>query len=288
VTLLLLPSGSLAPLGPLWAALCGAWAATWQWQREPLLALVLTLFTVEVLWSTWRAQLIDINWARDLVIHPLPARGDPLPALPYTTPWSPLGRLLGRWGRVRRWLRETVSAEHRGALIALIVLPPIILLLSGAIGPRMLALSVAALSLSAIEWRLARQGHAHRALQAGLEIGLSWIAGHQVFGPLTWISFALACSYALAYQGALSLGHADRAWSLGLLYGGQALAALWLLLPGHPSPANAAYAALGAALLLVPQLLLLSRFEAHGREAWYVPRAAPFVMAAMALAAWVV
>jgi hypothetical protein len=152
----------------------------------------------------------------------------------------------------------------------------------------MLALSAAALSLAAIEWRVARRGDAHEALQAGLEIGLSWLAGHTVFGSLTWTSFALACSYAVAYQGALSLGRRDRAWSLALLYGGQAMAALWLLLPGHPSPVNAAYAALGMGVLLVPQLLLLSGFETNGHEAWYVRRAAPFVMAAMALAAWVV
>lgn len=288
VTLLLIPSGSAVPLGPLWAVLCGAWASdAWRWQRDPLLALVLTIFTAEVLWSTWRAQLIDIDWENDLVTHSLPARGDALPTLPYTTPWSPLGRFLGGWGRIRRWLRETLSIERRGALIALLALPPIILLLSGVIGLHMLALSGAALSLSVIEWRVARRGQAHRALQAGLEIGLSWLAGHTVFGSLTWTSFVLACSYALAYQGALSLGRSNRAWSLALLYGGQAAAALWLLLPGYASPAGAAYAALGMALLLVPQLLLLSGFEANGREAWYLRRAAPFMMAAMALAAWV-
>ncbi|MFX1355541.1 MAG: hypothetical protein ACFFGP_16425, partial [Promethearchaeota archaeon] len=197
VTLLLIPSGSAVALGPAWSVLCGTWAAgNWRWESDALLALLLTIFVAEVLWSTWRAQLVDMDWKSFLVAHPLPAPGDPVPGPPYTTPWSPLGRLFGRWAQVRRWLHETVSVERRGALLTLPILPLLILLLSATIGWQTLILSLAALSLSLIEWLVARRGGTHKALQAGLEIGLSWLAGHVVFGQLTWVSFALACCYA--------------------------------------------------------------------------------------------
>ena len=142
-----------------------------------MLSLVVALFIAEVLWASWRAHLTDVNWEAYVAAHPLPAQGDRLPALPYTGPLSPLGRVLKKWGQVRRWIRESLPAEQRGATIALPVLPPLILFLSALVGWRLLVLSLAALCLPLLEWRLSRRGAALSALQAGLEIGLSWLAG---------------------------------------------------------------------------------------------------------------
>jgi hypothetical protein len=226
-----------------------------------------------------------MDWTNYFAARPLPARGDPMPGLPYTTPWSPLGRFLGRIGQVRRWLRETLPIERRGALLTLPILPPLILLLSAAISWQMLVLSLAALSLSLTEWFVARRGQTHKALQAGLEIGLSWLAGHAALGPLTWVSLTLAICYALAYQGALSLGDSRRLWSLALFCGGQLAATIVLILQERPLAALAA-GALG--LLLTPQLLLLAGLEIDDRGIWYLRRAIPFFMIAMSVAAWAV
>ena len=282
VIFLLSPTGSPAVLGPAWSVLCGAWASgNWQWKADRLLALILVLFIAEALWSAWRASLVDMNWSDYVSAHPLPARGDPVPQPPYTTPWSPLGRLLGWAGRLRRWMSETLPVERRGALFTLPILPPLILVLAAAVGQQMFILSLAALALSAIEWRVSRHRKAHKSLQAGLEIGLSWLAGHIVFGPLTWVSFTLACCYALAYQGALSLDSRRRSWGLALMYGGQVSALALLIWLRYPLPA----VVVGS--LCAPQLLLVAGL-AENREAWYLRRAAPFIMLSMLVAAWAV
>ncbi len=292
MTLLLLPTGSAVPLGPAWAVLCGAWAAGgWRWEGSTLLALVVTTFVAEVLWSSWRAHLIDTDWDRFLADHPLPVAGDPVYVLPYTTPWSPLGRALSRWGQLRRWVREILPAGQRGAVLALPVLPPLILLLSALVGRHMLLLSLAGLALMVIEWRVARRQYGHRALQAGLEIGLSWMAGHMALAPLTASSFALACCYALAYQGALEIQYVDRAArgphgrSLAWLYGGQATAAMVVLMQEHRASPLAATA---IALLLAPQLLLQAQLQTGKHAITYLQHAALFFMLAMPIAAWAI
>jgi hypothetical protein len=284
LTLLLLPANSVVALGPAWATLCGVCAAgNWQWDGRLLLALIVTLFLTEVLWASWRAQLVDMDWHGYLATHPLPPHGDPLPTLPYTTSRSPLGRAIGRWGQVRRWVRETLPPERRGAILTLPILPPVILLLSVLVGGQTLTLSLAALAISLLEWRLARQRRMHSAPQAGLEIGLSWLAGHVVFAPLTTASFTLACCYAIAYQGALAYHSPQRrSWALLLLYLGQAAAIVAALAQGRP---GAPLAATGIGLLLAPQLLLLARFRENSPQR-YLQRAVPFMMVAMPIAAW--
>lgn len=286
-SLLLLPSRTVVPLGPAWAVLCGALAAgQWRWDGSKLLALVATLFVAEVLWSSWRAHLVSESWSSLVHEHPLPPTSDPVYALPYTTPWSPLGCALRRWGQVRYWVRDVLPAQKSGSLLALIVLPPLILLLSVAISEEMLLLSIVALALVLIEWRIARHGLRYCLPQAAVEIAISWLAGHVVFAPLDLPSLVLACCFAVAYQGALGLqrtGSSDspRAWSLGLFLGGQVAAAV-AILPFSPA------AAAGIGLLLAPQLLLLGRRLATGGPIRYLGQAAPFLMLAMALAAWAV
>jgi hypothetical protein len=172
-------------------------------------------------------------------------------------------------------------------LLALPILPVLILLLSALVGWQVLALSMAALALILIEWRMVRRGVAQDALRAGLEIGLSWLAGHVVLAPLSAASLVLACCFALSYQGAFAYMRAGgcperRARALTFLFGGQAMGALVVLWQAPPTPA---WAALAIGLLQAPQLLLLSRSEPAAR---HVRRAAPFLMVAMQIAAWAV
>ena len=287
LTFVLLPSGTSIPLGPAWSAFCGALAAdlTGLWQAETMLRLALVILIAEVLWSTWRALLVDMNWKEYISDHPLPLQGSSGYAPPYTAPGSPLGELLNGWRRFVRWTRETLPIERRGTLLTLPVLPPLILLLSLLAGPELALLSLSALALSSLEWRLTQRGIKSYALRSVLEIGLSWLAGHIAFAPLTSSSFILACCYSLAYQGAIGLSQDLRAWSLALLFAGQAAALFIVVQQRHPFTTPAASI---ISLLLVPQLLLLSHFCGHQRHVQYLRRSLPFLMVAMPVAAWMV
>lgn len=287
-TLLIAPTGAQAALGPAWSVLCGAIASgNWRWERDRLLNLLAVLFVAEILWSTWRAVLVDMDWPTYIDAHPLPERGDAMLLPPYTTPWSPLGRLFDGWGKLRHWIDKTLPIERRSALLTLPILPPLIIVLSAMIGTQVLALSMMVLALTSIEWRLACRGKTHHSLQASSEIAASWLAGHLVFGPLTWQSFILACCYALVYQGALylrdeRLSPGARSWALALMYGGQSAALGFLITLGHP------LAAMTLGLLGTPQLLLLTRLDSNGKNVRYLRQAAPFLMISMLIAAWMI
>jgi hypothetical protein len=289
-TLILVPSAVAVPLGPAWAVLSGVVAAGhWHWEGSVLLSLIMAAFISEVLWSSWRAQLVDAEWRQFLRLHPLPSRGDPVPLPPYARPDSPIGRVLMQMGRIRLWMRKELPDERRGMLIATAVLPPLILLLSALVNVQMLVLSVAALSVVILEWRAAEREQDHDALRAALEIGLSWLAGHLIVAPLTPVSLLLACCYAIAYQGILSIqrprsvDRPARIPSLALLLSGQVAAGLTVLLSGRQVPLMGA-AALG--FLIAPQLLLLAGISLREHSHAYARRVAPFLMLAMPIAAW--
>jgi hypothetical protein len=326
ITLYLLPAASVVALVPAWAVICGALAARdgrWPFQvahaagmtldPRALTALVLAVFVVQVLWSTGQALLIDGGASpvlpgtaseRSASVASRPRRG--LPGLPYTTPWSPLGRLIGRW---------RAPSRSPDARLTLVLVPLLTLILSAVVGWQMTVLSLAAIALSLLEWRVARQGRPPRALQAGTLVGLGWLAGHTVFAPLTWTSLTVACCYAIAYQGALELDREparpgedalsgeDRRlpWALALLYGGQGAALVLLVVLGRPLAATC------SGLLLAPQWLLLGQVASRPASAGlpdagppdgdscslnpanaYGRRAIPFVLAAMLVAAWAV
>jgi hypothetical protein len=295
IALLLLPGRSILSLVPVWSVLCGACLAHTGTRTthslQALLALLLAVAVVGVLWSTWRALLVDVDWAGCFSRHPLPAPKLPS-GLPYTTPWSPLGRLFVRSSQLRRW-SEHAPVEIRSAWFTLLVLPALILALSALAGWPLIVLSCAALALSLIEWRVTRRGQAHTALRAGMQVGLGWLAGHVALVPPAWTAVTLACCYAIAYQGALELARPDpkadqRYRALIWFYGGQIAALGLLALLARPTTA-----ALGA-FLLAPQWLLLvglGRSQEPGLEhqlahRWYLQRALPIYMLAMLAAAW--
>jgi hypothetical protein len=168
-------------------------------------------------------------------------------------------------------------------------------MLSVIVGWQMAILSLVAGALSLIEWRVARMGNAHYALQSATLLGLGWLAGHSAFASITLTSLILACCHALAYQGALYFAQEDVqpgdrdtdrghgiSWPLLLLYAGQGAALALLILLGRPLAATL----LGA--LLAPQLLLLSGLDAGAPSTrrLYIRRAIPFMMTAMLIAAW--
>jgi hypothetical protein len=302
VAFLVIPGRSILAIVPFWAVLCGAWMGHAQvapvpheMRAQTLLALLLVVVLVGVLWSTWRALLVELDWEDTFRRYPLPAPRL-ISGLPYTTPWSPVGRLVSRSNQLRHWSRD-VPLEVRSAWHTLLVLPALILALSALAGWKQILLSLAALALSLIERRVARGGDAHIALRAGMQVGLGWLAGHAVVAPLSWTAAALACCFAIAYQGALGLslaplkpGSRDR--SLLFLHGGQAAALCLLTVLARPL--TAAF----AGFLLAPQWLLLPGLKTeHTPEAtrdtsqasaqtWYLQRVLPLSMVAMLAAAW--
>lgn len=287
ITFLLAPTGAHLTWGSIGAALCGAVASNgWQWQGERLLALLQVLFLVEGLWSTWRALLIDIDWQGLAQTYPLPPQSGNLPAWPYLTPWSPLGQIIARWGRLRRWACEILPPNQGNALMTLPYLPAIILIVSALLGHAYLLLSSLVIALTIIEWFIARRQPWHKSMQAIVQIALSWIAGHLVFAPLTTSSLTLACAYALSYQGALYL-HDERCtaqeypWALGLLFGGQIFVAG--ALAGHDL-----LIAVLLGLLLSPQLALVPHLAPSAAPGRYLRHLAPFVSVAMLVAAWAI
>ena len=91
---LLLPGRSILALMPVWSVLSGALMAFVQFEQvaripQALFDLLLAVTVGGVLWSTWRALLVDVDWANCFQRYPLPAPRL-LSSLPYTTPWSPL------------------------------------------------------------------------------------------------------------------------------------------------------------------------------------------------------
>ena len=292
VSLLLLPATSAVRLVPAWAVLCGALAAhTKRWpipftsNPHAWMALALAVFIVQILWSTGQELLIESNHPS---MRPAQTRfGRKRPRLPYTTPWSPLGRLGRRW--------RTMPLEGH-AKLTLVLVPLLITILSALIGWQMLLLSLSAAALTLIEWHVARREprHASSALEAGTLVGLGWLAGHSVFAPLTWASLTVACCSAIAYQGALVLERGDVSpdapparkdgrlpWALTLLYSGQGAALILLVVLERP------FAAALLGMLLAPQWLLLPLLDTKGSRP-YIRRAISFVMGAMLVTGWAV
>lgn len=288
-TIAFLPAktGTSLTWGPIWAALCGALASNGRlWPGEQLLTLLMVFFLVEGLWNTWRALLVDIDWRALATTYPLPDGGR-MPVLPYLTPWSPLGRIIDGWERLRRWAREILPPAYGNALTTMPYLPVLILTLSILLGRVFLILSVLVIALVTLEWIVARRQTWHKSLQAIVQLASSWIAGHLVFAPLAAPSLTLACAYALGYQGALYLNDerctaGQYPWALSLLFGGQVLAAGIVALQGPT------LVAIVLGLLLAPQLLLLPQLAPDTAQTHYLRPIAPIVGLSMLLAAWTV
>jgi len=289
IPLLLQPFHSETMLGPAWAVLCGALAAgSWRFEPTLLSRLILTAFLAQGMWNSWRTYLVEANWRSVLSAHPVPDHGAPKPALPYQSPSSPVAQALGLCDRVHRWVRMLPVQQNR-AMIAIWILPVLILSLSALIDWQILALSLAAIALTLIEWRVSWHAKSHRALRAGQEIGLSWLAGHVIFAPLTPLSLTLACCYAVAYQGMLAHQNSQpsrhRSGEPVFLEIGQLAALVTVTLTAAP---GALLAGTVVGLLLAPQMLLLYHQQVAASPSSYLRQAAPYLMLSMAVAAWVV
>ena len=267
-------------LGPAWAALCGAVASGWlTLSGQNLLFLLIVLFMTDALWGIlWhliaeRDWFVFSNWNSQ-------AQEASLTALPYTTPGSPSHRISSRLGRMLAWWRAVFWPRQGPALLGLVVALPLTLVLAVILGQRVIILTSAALAIMVLALlRARRHGAPPLSLQAILEMGLAWLAGHTAFGPLTLWSFLLAALYTVAYHSCLKLARNSGKHWLTLLKVSQAAVIALLVFLRQPVVAGV------VGLLLLPQMLLQPFLGQGEVELWYLRRTGPFLMAGMLLAA---
>ncbi len=208
------------PMAPAWAALCGALASgALTLATDPLLRLALLLFLVEGVWGGVWSALAGTDWATPLRQWREWREGTPVRWLPHASPEAPAGRLAVTLGHLRSWWAQVLRPTLGPTVAALALLLPLALVVGGVLGPRLLLLSLAAISL--VQFVFAWRGGDAQPVpgfQAVYEVGLPWLAGHILFAELTWPSVLLALAFALAYAGYLRLtvGRAGLVpWNLG-------------------------------------------------------------------------
>jgi len=280
IDLRLWPGRPLAGGGPLWAALCGLIASGGlKLDASVVLTVGFALFLAGPTWgAVWQAVAVA-DW-----FTPFSASEWAMPApwvtlLPYTSPGSPAGRLADGLGRMKAWWQERLWPRHGPAVVQLAVALPLSLGVALIVGRPAVVLTVAVWALATLASLVDRgAGTPPTELQAFVEGGLPWLAGHAVLGKLTWSSVALAATFALSYGAALALA-AGRRRSPAWLNAGQAGAIALLVVRGRALPATL------AVLLLLPQLYLEAYLHRDGNARWYLYRVQPFVMIIMILTA---
>jgi len=273
-------SRPLTWLSPAWAALCGAVASGWlTFSGQNLLFLLIALFLADALWGTLWHLIAERDWLASSNWRPQVQEASLL-ALPYTAPGSPSHRVFSRLGRKLDWWRAVLWPRHGPAFVGLVAALPLTLILAIILGQRVIILTVAALALMVLALLRARRHSAPPlSLQAILEMGLAWLAGHTAFGSLTWWSFLLAILYTVAYHSCLKLAKNGGKPSLILLKVSQAAVVALLIFLRQPVVAGV------VGLLLLPQMLLQPFLDQGQVELWYLRRTRPFLMAGMLLAA---
>ncbi len=265
-----------------WAVLCGVVAShRFQWQKSDLLTLGLVWFLSEVAWGSLWSLAVGTDWFRLLGRGWPPEHPASVVALPYTHPRSPGGRL-HRWlSRFLGWCRETLWPEAGASLLGLLGALLLTRLLSLFLPARfrLLQAILAAVIGLGLLWRC--RGRAPLAGEAFVLTVLGWWAGHLAFAPPSGLPLMLAPAFALAVWGSLRLERGLRG-GVALLNAGQVLAAVLLVVLQRP------VAAAAVGLLVLGQGAFQLTLQAGGERAVVARRIWPWLMASMALAAWVV
>jgi len=269
-------------VGPIWAMLCGAvasggLAARWQ----TVLALLLAAFVADPLWGALWTLIAETDWLLVLDGRRLPARGERVPALPYTAPGSP-GRRFASWlGRVRVWARKEFAPRLGGHATSLVVVLPLLAVLSTMLGRQAVTLSLAALGV-ALWALLVRSPGAppSRWLRAVMEMGLPWLLGHGILATFTARSALAGVGYTIAYGASLGLPLAVNRRTLFLLNGGQVATLALLVLWRRPVAAT-----IGGLLLLAQMAAQAHLGDSTARVRWYLRWTQPLLLVEMLVVA---
>ena len=268
-------------IAPAWAAICGAVASHGlaaggeQWLR---LAMVVLL--VDAGWGTLWAALGGTDWASSVRRWRAWPIGGRVAMLPYAQDGS-RGDRLSRWlGQLRAWWRQEFWPTHGRVIGSIGVALPLIATLAALLGLRLVLLSLAAVAVMQLGVAGSRaRGEPSPGWDAAIAILLPWLAGHSAFAAPTASSAALAALVALA---SASVQWAASGWGQGLLVCSYVAAAA--LLMGARQPIAGA----GVLVLLVPQIALAPWLRRGYPPGAFARFARPWLMAAMALAAYVV
>jgi hypothetical protein len=262
-----------------WAVLCGALASNQlHWGARSLLDLALVMLLAELVWGSLWDLVAGTDWLLPLAQSWPPARPAQWRGLPYTQPRSPGGRLVRSLNRLVGWWRKSFWPAAGPALLSVLIAVVLAAVLSLLLPSRLRPLNAALAALLGLGVARRRWGQDSAASQALLQVGLSWLAGHLAFAPMSPASLGLALAFAAATLGMLKV---ESAQNLGfwLVNGGQIAAALWLAGFGQPLAAGA------IALLCFGQVALQIPLQAGAAPRVIVRRALPWMMAAMLVAA---
>ena len=303
LALSLRPARPFTALGPAWAFLAGVLAAgQLSMTAGLLLRLLLTGFLVDLLWGTLWETAIAAEWFAFLREHPLPPQAPPLRSLPYVVPGSPGARLTLWLGRVRAWWQEALWPRCSGQVAGLVVAGFLTAALALSLGRPAMLLTGAAGAILLLALLSQRRGGSTTGLQALLEIGLPWLAGHATLEPLEGSSLALAALYTLLYISMLALdaGEQENAHSapvtdrlgatdaagtsktishLWRIIGIQMVVVLFLVAGRQPLIAGL------IGLLLVPQSALRAWVIQGASPRWYLRHTRVFILGGMLAAA---
>jgi hypothetical protein len=243
----------------------------------------LLILLVDSGWGTLWAALGGSDWATPLRRWRqgewLRGRNNiPVATLPYTLPGTPGGRLRNVLGGLQSWWREVLWPTRGSSLLAILAALAVTALLGALLGPELLLLSVGAMALMqlGVVWE-GGNSVVSPGWDAFISVALPWLAGHVTFGPVAVDSAILAVLFALAW---------GNAWQVKsgrgrvLVMSSQLVAMVSLIALHRPLVAGTLF------LLLVPQLVLLPGTRRAQSGTWYVHYTRPWLMAAMAVAAF--
>jgi hypothetical protein len=257
--------------------LCGALASNQlQWDGDSLIALGLVVILVEFAWGSLWDLVTSTAWFGLVSDNWVPTRSKLVFALPYTLPQSPGGRIAHsvEWLRDRFWpaFGSSVLGLAAAAGLALVIS----LLLDAPI--RLPTAALVALLGVAMVWR--KHGRTPLAVQALVQVGLSWMVGHLVFAEQTVASWALALAFSVAAWGAYRASN-RLSFGLVLLNGGLTISILIAFIMREPLAAG-----LMAILLLgVVSLQLVSVRDSELDLVHLQTRTGPWFLAMMVVAA---
>jgi len=263
----------------LWACLGGALASNQlRWDGESLLLLALALLLADLAWGSLWDLAVGTDWFRPMIEGWPPARLASLPALPYTQPESPGGRVFRGLNRLAGWWHEAFWPAAGPALLGVLAAAGVTVILALILPGRLRPLYAALVALIGLGVIWQRRGRVFLAGGALAQVGLCWLAGHMVFAEVSGPSLMLAIAFSVAVWGGMRVDQ-RQSGGLWLLNGGQVAGVALLAALKQPLAAGAVGLLLAGQVVFQPLLRLGADPARIFRRTW------PWLMVAMLVAA---
>ena len=238
----------LAPVAVVSSAIAsGVVSARPDWLLSLAMAVLLALAWI-VAWSV----IAGVNWSAPLAVWQGWTEGVPLGALPYAQPGSDAAYLSRRLGQLRSWLGRDFLPRYGNLLLAGAMAIAVVAVLSAALGPSAVLLTIVAACIVQIAVVACRgNGQPNGLLLGAMAVGLPMLLGYAIFVPLSPGILLMGSSVAAAFAGV-------RDERPALRHAGYTLAVLASLVMREPVGAFA------WAVLWAPQLILGLRRGGYG------------------------